>query len=807
MALASFMAMLRIVAFICALWTGSTLSKMVGISPIVAEILTGMIFGPHVLKLLPEPYAICESKIINEFRRDSEDELSYALCEEQTVLKNSWLYELQTCPNSSCAFEECELHNHHDCSGVPSIFALIGSAGVALMIFESGMHFDFRKVAQVGASAFLVAVMGTILPIIFGMLFVGILSNDFGAVYSETDKSGLSVGISLAPTSVGIALALLVETKQLGSDYGQAIITAAFADDVLSLLAYIILEQLKLGSPSFETVGLPAVYSIVFLFVGSFLAIFFWPPILSSLFRNIKENPSASFQPRDQVQLGLMFLLLIFYAYISSLIGSHLLGCFVAGMTFAAIHRSHHIWTSQTKRISQWMVRLFFGATVAFAIPVHTLFSLDSFWKGLVIALVPCILAKVISGIHMGSPRWVIGWAMVGRAEFAYFIAENAVQSGLMRTDVFAWVIWALLICTIIAPFGFKFFLLREQRKNLPTKSIKIVARRSKWNVAHDSEFKVQISVAHRSAVVLEITESFHHVGLDIVEMSMTTDGFVDIGIYKVRPRAEGVVDDDKLLEIQKTLVEILDNHDAHVLFLPSSVDTSLLYPLMKICIFASHNPDLMTNLISSLMAENVMIVEGNIELHGGENYVATLLCKLVANDNAESVSISEEFVIRIRGILEDICVELAVAGEVLVTPLDPEQAGPTGDIAHDPFNLKIDIDALKKIRVNFRKSVKNPALLAQTVSLVKSRGLRIVAGRFSVTNWIIYLQTSKSKEEGFNVSGMQKLGTIADLSEGRISDQSLSIAVNSLLQDLNIEATVVAETVRNESKYLSFAI
>ena len=32
----------------------------------------------------------------------------------------------------------------------------------------------------------------------------------------------------------------------------------------------------------------------------------------------------------------------------------------------------------------------------------------------------PCILTKVICAFFMGDARWVIGWAMVGRAEFAH---------------------------------------------------------------------------------------------------------------------------------------------------------------------------------------------------------------------------------------------------------------------------------------------------------------------------------------------------------------------------------------------------
>ena len=125
-----------------------------------------------------------------------------------------------------CAGDECkDVTEDHECchdqthhgQNLPSIFVLIGQAGVALMIFESGMHFDFGKVrqvraapthttqhrccvlcfvfrvlcvrmciflsfypflsvclsvCQVGGGALVVALIGTLLPIGLGMLFV-----------------------------------------------------------------------------------------------------------------------------------------------------------------------------------------------------------------------------------------------------------------------------------------------------------------------------------------------------------------------------------------------------------------------------------------------------------------------------------------------------------------------------------------------------------------------------------------------------------------------------------------------------------
>jgi len=73
----------------------------------------------------------------------------------------------------------------------------------------------------------------------------------------------------------------------------------------------------------------------------------------------------------------------------------------------------------------------------------------------------PCILMKVFCALFMGKSKWVIGWAMVGRAEFAYFIAIMAKSLKMMDDDLFAVLIWSLIYATIFAPLIFRCVLRR----------------------------------------------------------------------------------------------------------------------------------------------------------------------------------------------------------------------------------------------------------------------------------------------------------------------------------------------------------
>lgn len=334
------------------------------------------------------------------------------------------------------------------CGSEPNIFSFIGHIGVGLMIFESGMHFDFDGCKRVLPKATIVAVFGTFMPLIAGMLLTGA----FGfPMYPD----GFAAGVALAPTSVGIALKLLMEAKVLQKDFGQLILTAAFVDDILSLVIFNILFAIT--SPK----GFDPVTCVVFPIIGCIfmvaagaLGISFWPKVLDQM--KTKLDSEKRFM---EFVMTLMFFLLLAYGSFTMYLGTHLWGAFTAGMSFAGYHQAHHIWSHQTKRMTAWMLRVFFSCTVAFAIPFKALFTVEAFLYGSIMGIVACILTKVIAGCCMGDAKFVIGWAMVGRAEFAYLIAEMAKSGGILSNEMFAIVIWSLLYATIIAPIVFKIVL------------------------------------------------------------------------------------------------------------------------------------------------------------------------------------------------------------------------------------------------------------------------------------------------------------------------------------------------------------
>lgn len=513
--------------------------KALNVSPVLGPIMAGMVLGPAVLDIVP-----------------------YAHPEQEGG------------------------------EALPSLFALAGTIGVTLMIAESGQHLDLKVIQDVGGQAFVVAILGTLLPLCSAIGVLALLGFD---VFPE----GLAAGAAMAPTSVGIALKLLAETKQQKSVFGQTIVTAAFVDDVLSLLALVVLMNLASGSVTFLSVGVPLLASIVFVGCGVFLAVRVAPRFVPWLLGRIKENEAASHQPRDEAHLGLMLAWLVVCSQLGSLIGSHLLGAFVGGMTFTKVSRSHTVWRRQMKRIAQWLVRLFFSATVAFSIPVSTMLSWEAFYKGLIVALVCGILSKLASGLFIGPDRWVVGSAMLPRGEFAFLVAEQSTRTvvvglgrSLLSKGAYAIVVWALLLSTIVAPLMFGYLLARKMSRTRLRRSMSI-GRRTAQNT-----FQIRLEGHHHTGLLHEVVDCLNGMMLDVLEASVESDGHVDAALFVVKPRSEGEVTEEKIAEIKHTVLDAVNDESCQVVFMPVPLE---MHGVLEIKFMSRHHPDLLHELCDTL--------------------------------------------------------------------------------------------------------------------------------------------------------------------------------------------------------------
>eukprot|EP00051_Salpingoeca_urceolata_P013821 m.174907 g.174907 ORF g.174907 m.174907 type:complete len:443 (+) comp17908_c0_seq1:116-1444(+) len=320
---------------------------------------------------------------------------------------------------------------------------LVGEVGLVLLVMEGGLSVQLGRLRKIGLVAIAIAVTGTLLPVFLGW---GLM-----AAFGMGGLEGIAAGTALSSTSIGMATRMLQDAGQLQSYLGGLICVAAMVDDVLSLVILAVLGELqndgdKSGNDRAWSIVKPIVVSVAFILLG-LVFVNATPKVLA---RGIPRVPSA------HVKTVLVCSMLFVTAGLSLAAGfagsTHLLGAFVGGMAFAQVSGTMEAWL-EFHHLTDWLVSIFF-ASIGFSIPVSELFDPESLGLGLLYTL-PAFFGKFVTGLFLCN--WtnakVVGFAMVGRGELGFKIAQEAFEDDILTKQSFAISVWALLLATLMSPF------------------------------------------------------------------------------------------------------------------------------------------------------------------------------------------------------------------------------------------------------------------------------------------------------------------------------------------------------------------
>ena len=177
-----------------------------------------------------------------------------------------------------------------------------------------------------------------------------------------------------------------------------------------------------------------------------------------SLCESSFESPFESHTEQHHENGILMLLFLSSFSLIPACNyagSSYLLGAFLSGLMFCTDHTIHHVWSHQIKRILSWMLRVFFGCTIGFAIPIQQFTSPVVLKQGFLYCL--CMFGKIITGFF-GRPLnkkefLTVGFSMSAWGEFAFIIATASYEDGTINEESFSAVLLAVLLSVIISPY------------------------------------------------------------------------------------------------------------------------------------------------------------------------------------------------------------------------------------------------------------------------------------------------------------------------------------------------------------------
>lgn len=257
----------------------------------------------------------------------------------------------------------------------------------------------------------------------------------------------------------------------------------------------------------------------------------------------------------------------------------------------------------------------------------------------------------MISALPVGKDRVLVGWAMVGRGEFAFLVAEVAISTvrdngePMLGEDAYAVVVWALLISTVVAPFTFRWAL----RRRLDAQYEEIVKRKSSGvhrAPSGDNRFQIRLVTHHKTGLLHEVCYELFAAGMDVLEAFVESDGTVDVEVLTVRPRAQDgktLLDQEKLQEVLHCVLDAVNDPSAQIAFrLPEEEDGGKARgksgkrhghraPLLEIQLMAKHQRALLRTMVDTL-SELDLVLEQAVETGIQDTDVDTFYVKARPN-------------------------------------------------------------------------------------------------------------------------------------------------------------------------------
>ncbi len=327
---------------------------------------------------------------------------------------------------------------------------VLAEIGVVLLLFAVGLETRLEDLKKVGKSAFLVGVLGVIIPFAAGALWA------HGEGF-EWVKS-LFVAAAFVATSAGITARVLQELGVLQHTESRVILGAAVIDDILAMLLLGIVSSLQGG-------GSLNLESLLLTLGGAigFVVLIGWGGT------RVMRRQSAWLEApiSSHSALTLVLALCLGLAWLSTRFGlAAIIGAFLAGM-IASETRQRDELEHQTLPLLSFITPFFFVVTGA-KINLTALASGHALWM-LTIVTVIAIASKLVGGflgaLALGRrSATIVGFGMVPRGEVGVVIASLGLAAGVFSEQIYAIIVAMSLLTAMVTPPVLA-WLLRRQRE------------------------------------------------------------------------------------------------------------------------------------------------------------------------------------------------------------------------------------------------------------------------------------------------------------------------------------------------------
>jgi Na+:H+ antiporter len=309
--------------------------------------------------------------------------------------------------------------------------------GAVFLLFTVGLETKPRDLLEVGWTAIAVAVLGVVLPFVFGLLYM-----EFAG---HTTVESIFVGAAMVATSVGITARVLGDLGALSTRAARVILAAAVLDDILGLLVLAVVSSLSTGQIHYAQLLTVAAEAMVF----ALLMIFFASRVIGRFQPHVEKLRARNSAFILSIVLCLGLSLASVYIGMAAIVGAFLSGLALADHSERwKLHENAH-------PLGEFLAPFFF-VILGVQVNVRTFASPSLIG----IASIVCVLAIVgkLFGCGLGCLRLGfkdalrVGVGMIPRGEVGLIVAGVGLTLHTISNAVYSIVLLMSIVTTLVAP-------------------------------------------------------------------------------------------------------------------------------------------------------------------------------------------------------------------------------------------------------------------------------------------------------------------------------------------------------------------
>lgn len=314
--------------------------------------------------------------------------------------------------------------------------------GIIFLMFHHGLEFSFHKLAKVGSTSIITAIVE-----VCGMLAVGFAT---GRLLGFGVMDSIFLGGMLSMSSPTIIVRVIDELKLKGQKFTELVAGTLMVEDIAGIFMMVILSAISVsrnvsGGEVIGNISMLAFYLVMWLVLG----IFFLPTFLNKTIKLMNDEMLMI------VSLGVCFgmVMLADFLGFSSALGAFLAGSLLAGTIH--VERIEHLTMG---------VKDLFGAVyfISVGMMVNPQILSENAIPVIVIALVAIVgqfgfssLGMLLSGQTLENAL-KCGFTLAQIGEFAFIIASLGMSLGVTGDSLYPIVVFVSAATTFITPYFIK---------------------------------------------------------------------------------------------------------------------------------------------------------------------------------------------------------------------------------------------------------------------------------------------------------------------------------------------------------------